>query len=369
MSEFGRGACEAAFGADRVHEHAPLGAVDDVSCRRTGRLCCSKRGRATRSSRRWRWRDGHGVPVTMLGGGSNVLISDAGVRGLVIRPRGGAISRPLTNDHVRADAAVTINGLVRWTILHGCGGLEAWAGTPGTVGGAIFGNAHFGGRLIGELVSEVRLVDRARTDRRTCAPKRWPSATIAAACRRAAKCCCRRLSRCIRRVSRRAAGHGAGIAGVSQADAAARVAERRLRLPESGARSRHACRTASRGRPARSSIAPGSRAWRSAARACRRRTATSSSTTAARRPPTSGRSSSAAATRCATVRRRSARGDRASRRLLGGDDRVALTASDSFHRLNDPCPHCSSKADGVSPARSPSKATRTPRCRCWPRAC
>ena len=38
--------------------------------------------------------------------------------------------------------------------------LEAWAGTPGTVGGAIYGNAHFGGRLIGELVESVRLADR-----------------------------------------------------------------------------------------------------------------------------------------------------------------------------------------------------------------
>src|SRR5262249_44380908 len=62
--------------------------------------------------------------------------------------------------HVRADAAITINGLVRWTIVHGAAGLEAWAGTPGTVGGAIFGNAHFGGRLIGELVDSVRLATR-----------------------------------------------------------------------------------------------------------------------------------------------------------------------------------------------------------------
>jgi UDP-N-acetylmuramate dehydrogenase len=96
-----------------------------------------------------------GVPVTMLGGGSNVLIADAGIRGLVIRPRGGIISA--TDGGVRADAAVTMNGLVRWTITHGCAGLEAWAGTPGTVGGAIFGNAHFAGRLIGELVESVRL--------------------------------------------------------------------------------------------------------------------------------------------------------------------------------------------------------------------
>ena len=97
-----------------------------------------------------------GMPVTILGGGSNVLVADAGIRGLVIRPRGGEV-RAVDSGQVRADAAVTINGLVRWTINHGCAGLEAWAGTPGTVGGAVFGNAHFGGRLIGELISSVRL--------------------------------------------------------------------------------------------------------------------------------------------------------------------------------------------------------------------
>ena len=100
-----------------------------------------------------------GVPVTMLGGGSNVLVADTGVHGLVIRPRGGQIERSGA-ERVRADAAVTINGLVRWTIMHGCAGLEAWAGTPGTVGGAVFGNAHFGGRLISECVTGVRLATR-----------------------------------------------------------------------------------------------------------------------------------------------------------------------------------------------------------------
>ena len=98
----------------------------------------------------------NGMRVTLLGGGSNVLVGDRGVRGLVIRPRGGHIEQ-LDADHVRADAATTINGLVRWTVQRGTAGLEAWAGTPGTVGGAIFGNAHFGGRLIGELVESVRI--------------------------------------------------------------------------------------------------------------------------------------------------------------------------------------------------------------------
>src|SRR5262249_5567763 len=100
-----------------------------------------------------------GVPVTMLGGGSNVLVSDRGIRGLVVRTRGGHVTR-LDDHRIRSDAAVTINGLVRWTINHGVAGLEAWAGTPGTVGGAIFGNAHFNGRLIGELVDSVRLAAR-----------------------------------------------------------------------------------------------------------------------------------------------------------------------------------------------------------------
>jgi UDP-N-acetylmuramate dehydrogenase len=59
---------------------------------------------------------------------------------------------------VRAAAGLTINGLVRWTIGRGLAGIEAWAGTPGTVGGALHGNAHFQGRLIGDLVREVRVL-------------------------------------------------------------------------------------------------------------------------------------------------------------------------------------------------------------------
>jgi UDP-N-acetylmuramate dehydrogenase len=97
------------------------------------------------------------VTVTMLGGGSNVLIADRGVRGLVIRPKGGDVT-PVGDRLIRADAAMTINGVVRWTINRGYAGLEAWAGTPGTVGGAIFGNAHWNKTDIGDLVESVRLV-------------------------------------------------------------------------------------------------------------------------------------------------------------------------------------------------------------------
>jgi UDP-N-acetylmuramate dehydrogenase len=103
-----------------------------------------------------------GVPLVILGGGSNVLIADAGIRGVVIRIHGGDVVR-LGPDRIRADAGLTINGLVRWTINRGVSGLEMWAGTPGTVGGAIYGNAHFHGRLIGDLVDRVEIVTKDGT--------------------------------------------------------------------------------------------------------------------------------------------------------------------------------------------------------------
>jgi UDP-N-acetylmuramate dehydrogenase len=101
----------------------------------------------------------HDVPVTLIGGGSNLLIADQGIRGLVIRIRGGEVHQ-IDPGRIRADAGVTINGLVRWTIAHGLAGLEAWAGTPGTVGGAIYGNAHFQRRNISDLVDGVCLMSR-----------------------------------------------------------------------------------------------------------------------------------------------------------------------------------------------------------------
>lgn len=100
------------------------------------------------------------LPVTPLGGGSNVLVSDAGVRGLVVLVRDRRVERA-GPDAVSAGAGLTINGLVRWTVGQGLAGLEAWAGTPGTVGGALYGNAHFQGRNIGDLVRDVQVVTPA----------------------------------------------------------------------------------------------------------------------------------------------------------------------------------------------------------------
>ena len=81
------------------------------------------------------------LPVTVLGGGSNVLISDAGIRGLVIGNTCREIRREPGSAGVIAEAGAALAGLARWTMREGLSGLEWAVSVPGTVGGAVIGNA------------------------------------------------------------------------------------------------------------------------------------------------------------------------------------------------------------------------------------
>jgi UDP-N-acetylmuramate dehydrogenase len=146
------------FGASRVRQNASLAPLTTFKVGGHADWLLDLRSRED-AVRALAFARSHDTPVTVIGGGSNVLVADAGLRGIVIRIHGGDALR-LDATHIQADAGMTINGLVRWTISHGVAGLEAWAGTPGTVGGAIHGNAHFRGRLIGELVERVTLASR-----------------------------------------------------------------------------------------------------------------------------------------------------------------------------------------------------------------
>lgn len=151
----------AVFGG-RLRRRAPLAGLTTF---RTGGAAdwLVETARASELAAAMRVAAGLGLPLTVIGGGSNVLVADAGVRGLVVRLRHGGISLTAAGT-VRADGGVTVNHLVRWTVQRGLSGLERWAGTPGTVGGAVRGNAHFDGRLIGDLVTAVGLVDRAGSE-------------------------------------------------------------------------------------------------------------------------------------------------------------------------------------------------------------
>src|SRR5690606_20252442 len=107
-----------------------------------------------------------GVPVVPLGGGSNTLFASERHDGAVLLTRRLREARALGST-VRAAAGASLPGLIRLAEKHGLGGLEAFAGIPGTVGGAVFGNAGGppGGGSVGALVARARVVEADGTVR------------------------------------------------------------------------------------------------------------------------------------------------------------------------------------------------------------
>ncbi len=83
----------------------------------------------------------YGVPVTVLGGGTNVLVLDGGVRGLTIRLAKALTNVEVDGTSVTADAGVLYPVLANTTAARGLAGLEFATGIPGTVGGAVYMNA------------------------------------------------------------------------------------------------------------------------------------------------------------------------------------------------------------------------------------
>jgi UDP-N-acetylmuramate dehydrogenase len=105
----------------------------------------------------------HGVRVTLLGGGSNLLVGDAGIRGIVVK-LGRGFARVTWNDDAgapgaRAGAAVQLGRLARAAVKRGLAGLEYAEGIPGTVGGALFMNAGAYGGDVSGVVDAVEGVD------------------------------------------------------------------------------------------------------------------------------------------------------------------------------------------------------------------
>ncbi len=98
----------------------------------------------------------HGLPWTCLGGGSNILADDAGFAGLVLRVQ----TRDLLvhGDSLRAGAGWNLDDLIAATLGEGLTGLEFASGIPGTLGGALVGNAGCYGREIGELLAEATVL-------------------------------------------------------------------------------------------------------------------------------------------------------------------------------------------------------------------
>jgi UDP-N-acetylmuramate dehydrogenase len=98
-----------------------------------------------------------GLPTVVIGGGTNLIVSDRGFRGIVLRYRGDCLRA--SGEAVVADAGAVLQDLVDFAIARGLRGLETLAGIPGSVGAAVYGNAGAYGHSISERIAGVRFYD------------------------------------------------------------------------------------------------------------------------------------------------------------------------------------------------------------------
>ncbi len=99
-----------------------------------------------------------GLPIYVLGGGSNVLFSDAGFSGLVVRMIDGGLQ--VMGQKISVGAGVPLFDVVRAAAQAGLQGMEMLAGVPGSFGGAVRGNAGAFGTEVGDVVVSVKALDR-----------------------------------------------------------------------------------------------------------------------------------------------------------------------------------------------------------------
>lgn len=102
------------------------------------------------------------VPVRVLGGGSNVLVRDEGVSGVVLRLTGPAFNEiAVHGDTIHTSGGVKLATLISRAVREGLSGLEPLVGIPGTVGGALHGNSGTHGGDVGQWASRATVMTRS----------------------------------------------------------------------------------------------------------------------------------------------------------------------------------------------------------------
>jgi UDP-N-acetylmuramate dehydrogenase len=98
------------------------------------------------------------IPCFVLGGGSNLLIDEQGLRGLVVVNH--LRRKRYDGELLHADGGLGFHDIIVDVVAHGLGGLEFAAGIPGTLAGAVWGNAGCYGQAIGDFLVEARWIAR-----------------------------------------------------------------------------------------------------------------------------------------------------------------------------------------------------------------
>jgi len=99
------------------------------------------------------------IPFFILGGGSNLLVSDNGFNGIVIKLEIKGAELQLNGSVVMAGAGGTLGSVVNFAVKHGLKDMEWAIGIPGTLGGAVRGNASAFGKAMDHIVKSVRVFD------------------------------------------------------------------------------------------------------------------------------------------------------------------------------------------------------------------
>jgi UDP-N-acetylmuramate dehydrogenase len=117
----------------------------------------------------------NGLEYFILGGGTNVLFSDGGYRGAVLRLTGDLKKIEIKGEEVSCGAGALLSFVLNETAKKGLSGLECAAGIPGTVGGAVFGNAGSKTAYIGSAVKSVEIIDLKSLEKKILKGNTLPS--------------------------------------------------------------------------------------------------------------------------------------------------------------------------------------------------
>ena len=100
-----------------------------------------------------------GIKVFILGGGANILVADAGIRGIVLDSGGWAGDEELEETTLRFRSGTSLDDAAMTAAKAGLCGLEFLAGMPGSIGGAVWMNARCYGREIADVLLETEIID------------------------------------------------------------------------------------------------------------------------------------------------------------------------------------------------------------------
>ena len=110
-----------------------------------------------------------GVPAFLLGKGSDIVVADAGIRGLVVRPRADGVR--ISDGMVTAEAGTSMTALAKRCAAEGLDGFAWGISIPGSVGGAVWANAGAHGGEMAQVLTEVAVLEPGAGEPRRLRPE------------------------------------------------------------------------------------------------------------------------------------------------------------------------------------------------------